>query len=85
MQVRLRAAVLEVLARKQRDHVKIGENGGDLGGVMTEGGIRTFVKIFRSTRWAPSPPGSATPRLSGGGEDTSSYRRSAISTVSCSG
>ena len=46
MQVRLRAAVLEVLARNQRDHVKIGKNGGHLGGVMTEGGVRTLVRNF---------------------------------------
>lgn len=44
MQARLRAAVFEVLARNQRDHVKIGGNGGRLGGVVTEEGVRTFVR-----------------------------------------
>ena len=63
----------KVLARAQRDHVKIVGNGWYLGGAVTEEGVRTFVRKFQVDRvrlltWA-SPRGSANLRLSEGDED----------------
>ena len=52
MQARLRATVLEVLARNQRDDVKIGRNGGHLGGVVEEG-VRMFVRNFQVDKMRP--------------------------------